>query len=143
VTPGGVRHAANSTRALIPNRRIVEGGSPDAWKTEFVPCADSTSIAAARTAQSVFRLRFAADAIGRLQDLGNGFDSARRRFESFRPSHAVPLFRQCPVSRKKPRSSGALRRVLSPGDRKGSISGQFGAPVGPQSLVAILECPHF
>src|SRR4051794_21055018 len=50
---------------------------------------------------------------------------------------------QCPVSRKKPRSSGALRRVLSPGDRKGSISGRFGAPVGARSPVAFLGMSAF
>jgi pimeloyl-ACP methyl ester carboxylesterase len=32
--------------------------------------------------------------------------------------------------------------VLSPGDAKATISGQFGAPIGSQSPVAILECPH-
>jgi hypothetical protein len=70
-------------------------------------------------------------------------NSAIRKFESSHPSHAVPLFGQCPVSRKKPRSSGALRRVLSPGDRKGSISGRFGAPVGARSPVAFLGMSAF
>jgi hypothetical protein len=69
--------------------------------------------------------------------------TAIREFESSKPSHAVPLCGQCPVSGKKRRISGALRRVLSPGDRKGSISGQFSAPARPRSPVGILECPHF
>ena len=67
--------------------------------------------------------------------------STHQSSNSSRPSHAVPLFGQCPVSGKKPRNPGAFARTFPGGDRRSSKLGRLCAPSRPQSPVAFLECP--
>jgi hypothetical protein len=55
------------------------------------------------------------------------FDSAIRRFESSRPSHAVPVIAQCPSLLEKPRNSGTFARRFCRRDQKSQVFGEHGA----------------
>jgi hypothetical protein len=59
------------------------------------------------------------------------------------PSHAPRPFRECPVSGRKSPNSGRFAETLSRGDPKTRHFPRFDALTGPQSPVAIFECPEF